>query len=301
LIEITEELLEATRQNRIAMLRRLVERIGRISPAGDDKFDIAPTSWIFDRIYGGQSLAEAFIAASATVEPVRRLNSVHCYFLRLGDPAQPVSYVVTRLRDTRAFAIRQVRAEQNGQAIIAATFSFAAPAGGIAHQATMPPAPPPEHVLPRDAVLIARNGGNVPKNAGVPWPVDLRHVDHPPWENRIGNGRHRVWMRVDEDLGDDSLLHTCLLLFASDLTMADAVTRQHPIIWEDLIAARGLFGASLDHAFWLHVPVRFDRWLLHVQESTRAANGRGFATGRFFSQDGVLVASVAQEIFIKET
>jgi acyl-CoA thioesterase-2 len=83
--------------------------------------------------------------------------------------------------------------------------------------------------------------------------------------------------------------------------MADAVTAQHPIVWENLIAARGLFGASLDHAFWLHVPVRLDRWLLHVQESTRAAGGRGFTTGRFFDRSGVLVASVAQEIFIKET
>ena len=83
--------------------------------------------------------------------------------------------------------------------------------------------------------------------------------------------------------------------------MADAVTAQHPIRWEDLIAARGLFGASLDHAFWLHAPARVDRWLLHVQESSRAADGRGLATGRFFDAAGTLVASVAQEIFIKTT
>jgi acyl-CoA thioesterase-2 len=108
-------------------------------------------------------------------------------------------------------------------------------------------------------------------------------------------------MRVDEQLPDDPLLQSCLLLYASDLTMADAVTNQHPIVWEDLIAARGLFGASLDHAFWLHAPARIDDWLLHVQESTRAADGRGFATGRFFDRAGRLVASVAQEIFIKET
>jgi acyl-CoA thioesterase-2 len=108
-------------------------------------------------------------------------------------------------------------------------------------------------------------------------------------------------MRADEILPDDPVLHAAMLLFASDLTLADAVTNQHIIVWEDLIAARGLFGASLDHAVWLHAPARIDRWLLHVQESARAAAGRGLATGRFYDEAGVLVASVAQEIFIKKT
>ncbi|ABQ67401.1 Palmitoyl-CoA hydrolase [Rhizorhabdus wittichii RW1] len=302
MITVTNELHEQARQDRIAMLRRLIDRMGRIAPAeGDgDRFLIEPAIGAFDRVYGGQSLAEALIAAARTVDQGRRLNSAHCYFLRLGDPRKPVVYVVDRLRDTRSFSVRQVRAEQDGQAIITATFSFAASFGGIEHQGPAADAPPPEEVLPRDVALLARNGGELPKNAGVPWPIDLRHVDQPPWDQRIGDGRHRVWMRADEELPDDPLLHACLLLYASDLTMADAVTNQHPIVWEDLIAARGLFGASLDHAFWLHVPARIDQWLLHVQESTRAADGRGFTTGRFYDRSGVLVASVAQEIFIKD-
>lgn len=302
MITVTNELHEQARQDRIAMLRRLIDRMGRIAPAdGDgDRFLIEPAIGAFDRVYGGQSLAEALIAAARTVDEGRRLNSAHCYFLRLGDPRKPVAYVVDRLRDTRSFSVRQVRAEQDGQAIITATFSFASPSQGITHQGPAADAPPPDDVLPRDVALLALNGGELPKNAGVPWPIDLRHVDQPPWEQRIGDGRHRVWMRADEELPDDPLLHACLLLYASDLTMADAVTNQHPIVWEDLIAARGLFGASLDHAFWLHVPARIDQWLLHVQESTRAADGRGFTTGRFYDRSGVLVASVAQEIFIKD-
>lgn len=300
---ITDELLDGARQERVAMLRRLIDRMGRIAPVegGVDRFVLEPAIGAFDRVYGGQSLAEALIAAARTVEDRRRLNSAHCYFLRLGDPRKPVAYVVDRLRDTRSFSVRQVRGEQDGQAIITATFSFAASSGGIEHQGPAPAAPAPEEVLPRDVALLALHDGDLPKNSGVPWPIDLRHVDQAPWEKRLGDGRHRVWMRADEDLSDDPLLHACLLLYASDLTMADAVTNQHPIVWEDLIAARGLFGASLDHAFWLHVPARIDRWLLHVQESTRAAAGRGFTTGRFYDQAGVLVASVAQEIFIKES
>jgi acyl-CoA thioesterase II len=128
----------------------------------------------------------------------------------------------------------------------------------------------------------------------------MRHVDHKPWDPQTSDGRNRVWMRADEKLDDDPLLHAGLLLYASDLTMADTVTTQHPIVWEDLIAARGIFGASIDHAFWLHAPVRVDGWLLHVQESSRAVDGRGFSTGRFFDAEGRLVASVAQEIFIKQ-
>lgn len=283
------------------MLRRLVGRFDRIEDAGADRFSAAPGEAAFDRLYGGQSLAEASIAAGRTVDSDRRLHSTHGYFLRLGDPGRAVSYVVERLRDTRSFSVRQVRAEQDGQAIVSFLFSFASPTHGIAHQAPAPEAPPPETVPPRDAVLIAQHGDRLPLNAGVPWPIDLRHVDQPPWERRIGDGRQRVWMRVDETLPDDPTLHTALLLFASDLTLSDAVTNQHPIVWEDLIAARGLFGASLDHALWLHAPARVDRWLLHVQESTRAMDGRGFATGRFYDEAGVLVASVAQEIFIKET
>lgn len=297
---ITQEMLDAARDDRVAVLRRLVHRLGRIKPVGDDRFVMEAAIGAFDRVYGGQSLAEAFMAAAATVDPARRLNSAHCYFLRLGDPTRPVTYVVDRLRDTRSFSVRHVRAEQEEQAIITVTFSFAVPNGGIAHQIAMPDAPPPEEVVPRDVALIAMHDGDLPRNAGVPWPIDLRHVDQSPWEPEIGDGRHRVWMRVDEELPDDPLLHTCLLLYASDLCMADAVTNQHPIVWEDLIASRGLFGASLDHGFWLHVPARIDRWLLHVQESTVAADGRGYTTGRFFDRAGTLVASVAQEIFIKE-
>jgi acyl-CoA thioesterase-2 len=292
--------MERARADRVVVLRRLIARLGSVVADGEDRFVIQPEAGAFDRVYGGQSMAEAMVAASRTVEPDRLLNSAHCHFLRLGDPAQPVRYIVDRLRDTRSFSLRQVRAEQNGQAIITATFSFAAPTEGITHQMAMPDAPDPAEVLPRDVALLAMHDGDLPKNAGVPWPIDLRHVDQPPWEQRIGDGRQRVWMRVDEELPDDPALHACLLLFASDLTMADAVTNQHPIVWEDLIAARGVFGASLDHAFWLHAPARFDRWLLHVQESTRAVDGRGFTTGRFFDREGQLVASVAQEIFIKQ-
>jgi acyl-CoA thioesterase-2 len=283
------------------MLRALVERLCRIAPVGEDVFESGPAAGVFDRVYGGQSLAEALMAAARTVDANRRLHSAHCNFLRLGDPTRPTHFRVERLLDSRTFATRQVRAEQAGAPILIATFSFASPSGGIAHQWPAPAAPPPESIASRDEELIALHGENLPANVGVPWPIDIRHIDQRPWDEAIGAGRHRLWMRADEDLPNDPLLHAALLLFASDLTMADAVTVQHPIRWEDLIAGRGYFGASLDHAIWLHAPARIDQWLLHEQESSRAADGRGFTTGRFFDHEGVLVASVAQEIFLRAT
>jgi acyl-CoA thioesterase-2 len=282
------------------MLRVLVERLGQVTPAGaGDVFVSGPAAGVFDRVYGGQSLSEALMAAAGTAPVDRRFHAVHCHFLRLGDPARTTEFRVERLGDARSFAVRQVRAEQDGRLILVATFSFAAPSEGIAHQRPAPDAPPPEAAPSRDEELIALHGTNLPVNAGVPWPIDIRHLDQRPWDETIGSGHHRLWMRADEALPDDPLLHAALLLYASDLTMADAVTVQHPIRWEDLIAGRDYFGASLDHAFWLHAPARMDDWLLHEQESSRAADGRGFATGRFFDRSGVLVASVAQEIFIR--
>jgi acyl-CoA thioesterase-2 len=245
-------------------------------------------------------LADALIAAAATVPPDRHVHSAHSYFLRLGEPGLDTHYAVERLRDTRTFSVRQVRVGQAARPINVATFSFAAPTQGLTHQWPMPETAAPEEVVPRDVELIARGEGKPPFNSGVPWPLDVRHVDHRPWDARMSHGPHRVWMRADEPIGDDPLLHAALLLFASDLTMSDPVTAQHPIVWEDLIAARGVFGASMDHAFWLHAPVRVDRWLLHDQESWRAIDGRGFSTGRFYDESGALLASVAQEIYIKE-
>ncbi|HVY86535.1 MAG TPA: acyl-CoA thioesterase domain-containing protein [Caulobacterales bacterium] len=299
--EIDPAIRVASRSARIATLRRLLDDVLRVEPQGADQFLAPQTSDIFDRVYGGQMLAQALMAAAATVSPERSLHSAHCYFLRLGDPSTSIRYRVERLRDTRTFSNRLVRAEQDGACLMVVTLSFSAPSKGFAHQWPMPEAPPPEACASRDDLLLAQHQGNPPENSGVPWPIDIRYVDHRPWDEDASEGRNRIWMRAETPLPDDPTLHACLLLYGSDLTMAEPIIGRHPIRWEDLIAARGFFGASLDHSFWLHAPVRCDDWILHVQESSRAANGRGFATGRFYSRDGVLVASVAQEIFIKST
>lgn len=294
-----EEDGDPVRADRVALLRRLVDRMGRIEQVGPGSFAAPLDAGSFDRVYGGQIIGEGLIAAGQTVPAGKHFHSMHCYFLRLGDPGEPITYHIEEIRDTRSFSVRMMRAEQAGKIITAATYSFAVAGEGIAHQWPMPETPGPESVTSRDRELLDIYGENLPLNAGVPWPVDLRHVDRRPWDAEPGEGTQRVWMRADEILSDDPLLHAALLLYASDLTMAESITARHPIEWEELISGRRMFGASLDHAFWLHIPVRADEWLLHVQESSRAADGRGLCTGRFFDRSGTLVASVAQEIFIK--
>jgi acyl-CoA thioesterase II len=162
----------------------------------------------------------------------------------------------------------------------------------------MPLVPPPEDFASRDTRLIEHFGENLPLNCGLSWPVEIRYIDRQPWDTTPSEGRNRMWIRPPRPT-TDAMASTALLLFASDLTMFEPVIARHDLRWEDLIGGAKMFGATLDHSFWLHKEVVFDDWLLHVQESTVAANGRGFATGRFFTRAGDLVASVAQEVVIK--
>lgn len=288
------------RTRRLALLRQLVIRLRTLTREGDDGFRAAATPGSFDRVYGGSLLAEAMMAATATIESDRSLHAMHGQYLRVGDPSLDTVYRVDCIHDTRTFSRRQVRAEQEGRMVALASFSFSRPTSGIAHQVAAPQVPPPEALEPRDIALLRRGGGVAPANSGVPWPFDIRPIGARPWDDGLSAGPNRFWIRADETLEGDAALQACLLLYASDFAMPDAITMQHPIGWERLMAGDGIFGASLDHSLWLHRPVRVDDWLLHEQESTVASGGRGFTTGRFFDRAGQLVASVAQEVFIRE-
>jgi acyl-CoA thioesterase-2 len=289
------------RMQRLMQLRYLVMRLRTLVHEGDDSLRAAATPGSFDRVYGGRLIAEAMMAAAATVETGLSLHAMHAQYLRVGDPSLDTVYKVERLHDTRTFSRRQVRAEQEGRIVTIASYSFSRPTIGISHQIEAPHVSPPEDLESRDLELIERGNGVPPVNSGVPWPFDIRHVGPRPWYEETRSGSNRFWIRADETLEGDPSLQACLLLFASDFAMPDAITMQHPIGWDRLMAGDGVFGASLDHSLWLHRPVRIDDWLLHEQESTVAHDGRGFTTGRFFDRAGHLVASVAQEVFIRET
>jgi acyl-CoA thioesterase-2 len=247
------------------------------------------------RVFGGQVAGQALVAAGRTVPVERSVHSLHAYFIRAGDPRAPIVYDVDRIRDGQSFTTRRVVAIQHGKAIFALSASFQLPEHGLEHADEMPEVPPPEQ-LADWAAWARRSGDNPVPITQVPRPFDLRYVTPPAWagfrreDEAKSGGPSQLWMRADGVLPDEALLHVCVLAYVSDLTLLWSVGAAHGhVLGEDVMAA------SLDHAMWFHRPFRADDWVLCDYTSPSAAGGRGLATGRFFSRDGMLIASAVQE------
>jgi acyl-CoA thioesterase-2 len=250
----------------------------------------------WQRVFGGQVAGQALVAAGRTVEPERRVHSLHSYFIRPGDPAIPIVYDVDRVRDGRSFTTRRVVAVQHERPIFTLSASFQLDQPGVDHQSPMPDVPDPEAVPTLDERLAGADEAVGSVYRALPRPIDLRYVDPPPWEQRAHgprDGLSRVWMRADGVLPDDPLLHVCVLTYASDLTLLGSVLAPHT-------RHMGQVGlASLDHAMWFHRPFRGDEWLLYECRSPTASGSRGLATGRFFTRDGRLAATAVQEGLVR--
>jgi len=226
------------------------------------------------------------------------VHSLHAYFLRPGNPRQPIVYQVDRARDGLSFTTRRVVAIQHGKPIFTMSASFQVDEPGVDHAESVPSVPPPES-LPTYAERIAPFKESMAVWGHIPRPFDVRYVDDPPWESRLTGpqiGAHsRVWFRTDGVLPDDDLLHVCLLAYLSDLTLLYSVLKTHALSFEyDNIQA-----ASLDHAMWFHRPFRIDDWLLYDTRSPSASGARGLGTGHFFAQDGRMLATVVQEGLVR--
>jgi len=248
------------------------------------------------RVFGGQVVAQALAAAYQTVE--RSVHSLHAYFIRGGDPALPIVYQVDRLRDGKSFSVRRVLAIQHGEAIFSMGCSFQNPEEGMEHQIAMPDVPGPESLASQDDLLSLLEKIQPERfdAFNATWPVEIRPVDPEGLLRRHIEGPMRhFWVRARGPLADDSKLHQEILAYASDMTLLDTSLAIHGrSVFDTEVQA-----ASLDHAVWFHRPFRIDDWLLFSQASPSASGARGFNDGRFFSRDGVLVASVAQEGLIR--
>jgi acyl-CoA thioesterase-2 len=252
------------------------------------------------RVFGGQVAAQALVAAGRTVADgagvERPVHSLHAYFLRPGDPKIPILYQVDRIRDGRSFTTRRVAATQRGEAIFHLSASFHVGEEGVSHQQPVPAAADPE-TLPTWTDQLAPHAEAV----GGWWyarpgPIDMRHIGDPirtSPESAPRQPSHMVWMRADGKLPDEPLLHTCLVAYASDMTLLDTVMAPHGLIWTQ--GAK----ASLDHAMWFHRPFRADEWLLFDQHSPTAAGARGLATATIYTREGALAVSVVQEGLIR--
>jgi len=255
----------------------------------------------WQRVYGGQVVGQALVAAERTVETKERLtHSLHAYFLRPGDPKVPIIYEVDRIRDGGSFTTRWVVAIQHGEAIFSMGVSFHKAEPGFDHQIPMPDVPQPEQ-LPSEEQLKARLLPNLPEVMRVYWererPIELRPVDLKRYfSSDKAEPRQYLWIKASGPLPDDFRLHQCVLAYASDFSLLDTALVAHGRLMFD----PRIMMASLDHAVWFHRPFRADEWLLYAQDSPSSQGARGFCRGSIFSRDGRLVASVAQEGLIRE-
>jgi len=246
------------------------------------------------RVFGGQVLGQALTAASYTVRD-RQVHSLHAYFLVAGDVNAPIVYEVDVARDGKSFSNRRVVAIQHGQPIFNMTASFQVPEEGLEHAAPMPQVPGPEGLA--DVRQLAPDVlHKVPEKMRRflthERPFEFRPVEpiqmvSPP---RAAPVRH-IWLKTLAKLPDNPDLHRNVLAYVSDYQLVSTATLPHGIHF----AEGNVQLASLDHAMWFHRPFRADEWLLYAMESPNASGGRGLALGRFFTRDGVLVASTAQE------
>lgn len=252
---------------------------------------VSPTG---GRVFGGQVIAQALVAARRTVDEARVTHSLHGYFLLGGDPTVPIIYDVDRIRDGRSFTTRRVVAIQHGEAIFSMSVSFQKPEEGFTHQSQMPDVPQPEE-LPGDEVWRERLLSRFPGAAGRDWmahrPLEVKPTSLDMSYLGSPGARPSIWVRARGPLPDDLPIHQAVLAYASDLSLLQAALLPHgKSVFDTDVQV-----ASLDHALWFHRPFRADDWLLYTQESPAALGGRGFCRGELFTRDGLLVASAAQE------
>jgi acyl-CoA thioesterase-2 len=242
-------------------------------------------------LYGGQIVAQALMAAASTVPEELGVHSLRAYFIRRGDHDEPVRYEVDRIRDGRSFATRRVVARQAVGAILNLEASFQRPERS-ADVETL--APPPD--LPVPEQLEQSSWSAAFERAFVPSDRVSSSIE------RDGRGRATAWLRTTEPIGDDRVRQAAALAYMSDDLPTDAVVQAHPVRSEpDETLYRALFTASLDHTIWFHRPLQADDWHVHDFTCHTFVGGRGLSLGHVFALDGTHVATVAQEVLLRDT
>jgi acyl-CoA thioesterase-2 len=267
-------------------------------PVGVDRFRVHCEANRFGRVFGGQMIAQAMQAAAATVSD-KPPHSLHAYFVQSGDPDHPLDVAVDRVRDGRSMAARRVTVEQGGHTLLIAMVSFhdnptepefaeRAPQGVDPNelprlQDWVESAPP--ELIERARSWITR-----------PPPLNM-HIAEPTcfFGGPRDTGPRSHWMRLPRPVGDDPVLHSVLLAYASDYLLLDIALRGHP----EPVSVESSTAFSLDHSIWLHRPVRFDKWHSHTAELLAVTGHRGLVRGAVHDIDGHLVASTTQEVLIR--
>ncbi len=260
---------------------------------GEDCFEGVSPQVGWQRVFGGQVVGQALSAAQSTVEG-RLAHSLHAYFLRPGDPAVPITYRVDRVRDGQSFTVRRVVAHQHGKEIFMMITSFHPDEAGLPFQRAMPHVPGP-HECPSDTELhfMARAPENIRTYFRRPKPIEFRVAI--PADRPEGEIRTAVWICASLDADAPATFHQAVLAYLSDLTPIDASLAEHGLSAFD----KNVQPASLDHAVWFHRAFDASQWHLFVQEVQSTQSALGLSYARIYNQEGVLIASVAQEGLIR--
>lgn len=262
-------------EERSAQLDQLVEALV-VEPIGTDTFTAQSPDWWGDRVFGGMVVGQSLSAAIQCVAGLRP-HSLHGYFLRPVQPGTPTTLTVERVRDSRSFAIRCVTARQHGKETSRFTCSFHVAEDGDEYQVSMPAVPAPE---------------DIPHQGDPPGPIDNRELEPVRHLDGTFASTRRVWLRPCAALPDDDAVHACVAAFMSDMTHA-AFRPQSMDTWGSHT------DASLDHALWLHRPVRLDDWVFYDLQAVVNGAGRATVRGTLYDRQGALCISMAQELLIR--
>ncbi|OBI84254.1 acyl-CoA thioesterase II [Mycobacterium sp. E740] len=249
------------------------------------------------RTFGGQMLAQSFVAASRSLNHPTPPSALSAHFIAGGDPDKDLEFHVFRLRDERRFANRRVDVMQDGHLLTTAMMSFLSGGRSLEHGVAPPDLPDPQAVPPVDDLLRGYEDV-VPHFVNALRPIDWRYTNDPSWVMRRKGEKlphNRVWMKALGQMPDDPVLHAAALIYSSDTTVLDSIITTHGLSW----GFDRIFAVTTNHSVWFHRPVRFDEWVLYSTSSPVAADSRGLGTGHYFDQSGQPIATVVQEGIVK--
>ena len=269
----------------------------QLSPIGDDVFAGRHPRKNPIRTFGGQLMAQAFMAATRTLDHDLPPTALSAHFIAGGDPTVDIEFHVVRLRDERRFANRRVDAMQGDTLLATALLSYLSGGKGLEHSFIAPDVPEP-HTLPTiDEVLVGYEKV-VPGFVNALRPIEWRYANDPAWVMRDKGerlDRNRVWLKAAGDMPQDQALHTAAMIYSSDTTVLDSIITTHGLSW----GWDRIFAVTINHSVWFHRPVDFSEWVLYSTTSPVAAESRGLGMGHFFDRAGRVVATVAQEGIVK--
>lgn len=268
-----------------------------LSPAGADVYVGRHPRKNPVRTFGGQLMAQAFVAASRSLDHDLPPSALSVHFIAGGDPARDIEFRVVRLRDERRFANRRVDAMQGDTLLATALVSYLAGGHGLEHNFDMPQVPEP-HTLPTIDELLVGYEKVVPAFVTALRPIEWRYTNDPAWVMRDKGDRldrNRVWLKADGVIPEDPVLHSAAMIYSSDTTVLDSIITTHGLSW----GWDRIFAVTINHSVWFHRPVNFCDWVLYATASPVAAESRGLAMGHFFDRSGRVVATVAQEGIVK--